>query len=157
MILSAAEFNTMGFRTSTEDAEHIERAIKDTELFFLKTVVGDEAYSLMLTAEEGTDYWTAVNGSATMAGAKEAVGHFAFAVLLLENLNATRTGTVKKRDDYSTPAYEDDIYKLQRYHYTVGKRYLDEVCAFLNIRPDYNSANYLYEYTTTATSWNGLL
>ena len=150
MILSYDDFCAMGFRASTEDAAMIERAIADTELFFVKNVVGADSYADMLTAEQGTDYWYAVNGTSTMAGVKVAIGHFAFATMLLDNLNWTRTGSVKKRDDYSTPADEDNIYKLQRYHYTIGKRYMDEVCDFLGIKPNYN-INYLNEYE----QWTG--
>lgn len=150
MILSADDFLTMGFRASSEDREMIERAIADTEMFFLKNVVGEDVYGAMLNAEQGSDYWYAVNGTSMMAGCKVAVAHFAFATMLLDNLNWTRTGTVKKRDDHSTPADEDNIYKLQRYHYTIGKQYLDEVCGFLGVVPNWNT-NYLYEYA----SWNG--
>lgn len=145
MILSVQDFLAMGFRASGEDEAMIQRAIADTELFFVKNVVGVDVYEDMLAAEQGTEYWYAVNGTQTMAGCKTAIAHFAYSAMLLDNLNWTRTGSVKKRDDYSTPASEDEIYKLQRYHYTIGKQYMDEVCAFLGITPKYN-INYLYEY-----------
>lgn len=135
----------MGFRASSEDTDMITRAIKDTELFFVKNVVGETYYSLMLNATQGTDYYTAVNGSGTMAGMKDAVGHLAFCALLRDTLHTTRMGSVRKRDDYSNPAGEDDIYTLCRYHYTIGRQYIDEVCNFLAITPDWSN-NYFYEF-----------
>lgn len=150
MLLSTTDFLAMGFRATSEDTALVDRAIKDTELFFLKNVVGESLYASMLMAQQGTDIYDAVNGTPTMAGIKQAIGHYAFALMLVDNVNFTRTGSVKKRDDYSQPASEDDIYKMQRYHWTIAKRYIDEVCAFLDVRPNYD-IDYLNEYKL----WNG--
>lgn len=144
MILTTEYLQETGLKLSVDDSV-ANKAIEDAELFYVKSVIGDDNYIRLLNepVPESIDY-AILNGGVYegkyYAGLKRAIAHIAYAFLLRMNVNAVRFGTVRKYDENSSNVDERLLYSTSKHHFTIGKAYLKEVTSIM-VGCDWKNAN----------------
>lgn len=125
-----------GYNVSADKMEAIALAIQTAEHFCFKNAVGPDVYAQLLHAEQGTKAYEARKGNETMSGYETAIGHLTYSILLTENINVTRFGTVKKTSEDSMQADFDDIQRKAYEHAAIYRACAEEASDFLGISFD---------------------
>lgn len=141
MLITIDEFLNSGLPVS-EDIRiaTVENAIKTAEIFWLKNLISDENYiDLIENPETELNYTLLEGGSVTsprgtkyVAGIKAALHHYVFALILNDNLRATRYGSVEKDSEYSKLADAQDIEIIAREHVEIAESFVDDLLEFFD-------------------------
>lgn len=136
MLITIDELLNSGLPISSEiEPSRLQMAIDTAEVYIVRSMLGDAKYIEIIN--NPTEYDVVINGGIVgnvfLVGLKKALYHFAYGNLLRDNIVSTSFGVNLKKDEYSTIADEEQIRKVGQYHSEVGRRYVMEVCKYLNI------------------------
>ena len=126
MILTKDEFNSMGFRASTEiQGAYIEQAISEAEMYLLKGMLGSAVLiELASTDHDAVVMKGGVMGDMVTPGMLKAIGHLAYSCLLRHDIIATAFGSRSKTDEHSVAK---DPWDAAKYNETIGRQYVREI------------------------------
>ena len=136
MILTKEEFLNYGFKVSADSSAEL--AIKECELFHVKSALTDEVY--LRCQEESEDMEIIREGGnlngKVYAGLKFAIAHLSFAYLLRQNVAATRMGSVLKDSEYSSQVDSATLFEVMNFNISIGNAALREVCEYFQLDTD---------------------
>lgn len=144
-ITSVEEFKAFGFNFSDEITdEKIHRSLYNAEQFIIKPNIPNDLFKNLFNGDKYL-YLGGFYGDEDVyiQGLRYTIFNFAFAFLIRDDINSTTFGSVKKKDDYSTPISFEDVRSYTQFYATLGYNALDEVLKFLKLKPA--NTNYFFE------------
>lgn len=150
MILTSTDILNSGLPISDDiSSNEIENAISVAELYWLKSLIGDEQYINLDEDPISEQNYLLLNGGKYtsikyLAGIKKALINYTFSYLLLNNIRATRYGSVYKTDEYSENVKPNNLQFNSRYYREIAEAYIQELNGIIEIKQGNDTNRLLY-------------
>lgn len=149
MIITVNDILNSGLPISDDiRASEIENAIEVSEFFWLKSLIGDEKYIDLNNDPISDENYLLIHGGVYenkyLAGIKRALINYTFSYLILNNIRATRYGSVYKTDEYSENANPNDLQFNSRYYREIAEAYIRELSDIIEIKQGNDTNRLLY-------------
>lgn len=150
MLITFEDVINSGLPISDDIAPNeIENAISVAELYWLKSLIGDEKYINLDEDPISEQNYLLLNGGKYtsikyLSGIKRALINYVFSYLLLNNIRATRYGSVYKTDEYSENANSNDLQYNSSYYREIAEAYIQELNGIIEIKQGNDTNRLLY-------------
>lgn len=149
MIITVNDILNSGLPISDDiRASEIENAIEVSEFFWLKSLIGDEKYIDLNNDPISDENYLLLHGGVYenkyLAGIKRALINYTFSYLILNNIRATRFGSVYKTDEFSENANTNNLQFNSRYYREIAEAYIRELDGIIEIKQGNDTNRLLY-------------
>lgn len=149
MIITVNDILNSGLPISDDiRASEIENAIEVSEFFWLKSLIGDEKYIDLNNDPISAENYLLLHGGVYenkyLAGIKRALINYTFSYLILNNIRATRFGSVYKTDEFSENANTNNLQFNSRYYREIAEAYIRELDGIIEIKQGNDTNRLLY-------------
>lgn len=149
MLITFEDVINSGLPISDDIATNeIENAIEVSEFFWLKSLIGDEKYIDLNNDPTSDENYLLIQGGVYenkyLAGIKRALINYTFSYLILNNIRATRFGSVYKTDEFSENVNPNNLQFNSRYYREIAEAYIRELDGIITIKQGNDTNRLLY-------------